>query len=213
MRRWRSVVPAGSQKAIRVLHLNILADALARGRGEYAFRCPPEHLTWRSRSPRLIEEICRHKPDLVSLCEVDHFSYFQDVLHDHGFEGVYQKKRAPAKDGTALFARTGTDGYDLGFVKPVFLDGARPGSCVGAMVRVVPKDGNVPFAFAGVHLKAGSPDLENVRVQQLSNFFTALEDFARGQRIMLCADLIRHQLLQVSTLKNENYARPDSMLC
>eukprot|EP00397_Hematodinium_sp_SG-2012_P060323 GEMP01078414.1.p1 GENE.GEMP01078414.1~~GEMP01078414.1.p1 ORF type:complete len:100 (+),score=18.57 GEMP01078414.1:603-902(+) len=57
------------------------------------------------------------------------------------------------------------------------------------MVRVVPKDGNVPFAFAGVHLKAGSPDLENVRVQQLSNFFTALEDFARGQRIMLCADL------------------------
>ena len=43
------------------------------------------------------------RQDVVSLNEVDEYAQFADFFAPYGYEGVYAKKRSPAKDGVAIF--------------------------------------------------------------------------------------------------------------
>ena len=71
-------------------------------------RCPSTALHWRTRRYRMLEEIVRHRPDVVCLQEVDHFQFLQRSLAPLGFQGLF----LPKPDSPCLYLpdNSGPDG-------------------------------------------------------------------------------------------------------
>ena len=62
------------------------------------------------------QEIQRHQPDILGLCEVDRFDDLEVDLADDGYEGTYKRKRSFDDDvclssGLAYLAFTPSRGY------------------------------------------------------------------------------------------------------
>ena len=99
----------------------MLADCLAglgsnnggphKSKSSTVFRTDASNLTFERRFPKLIAHILQHDPDIITLCEVDHFECFKEALGEFhfssnsggGYDGVFAKKRTPAVDGVAIF--------------------------------------------------------------------------------------------------------------
>jgi mRNA deadenylase 3'-5' endonuclease subunit Ccr4 len=61
---------------------------------------------WEHRRSLIIAEITRHRPDIVTLQEVDHFEFFEGALSAEGFSGMYQPATNHSPIGVAFFYRT-----------------------------------------------------------------------------------------------------------
>lgn len=213
--------PAGGPKSagaapegtrFRVLQLNTLADCLARaGAGpldaKRGFRCEATACDWGHRSRLLEQELTRHECDIIGLCEVDRYDdFYRPVLTQHGFDGLFKRKRTPAKDGVAIFWRRSR--WEEGLHRFVYLEqpGARktPGAQVALMQRLrarpTPRggpglaSGSRPSALGGgslvvcaTHFRASASD--SFRMQQASEVVKALKDFSRDEPQIILADL------------------------
>lgn len=114
---------------IIVMQFNLLAEGLSSGpdaappfvavrRSEYggfdSVARPELALAWDTRKLRLLEEILRYAPDVLTVQECDHFDdLLLPALRLAGYDGVFAAKRsAPGleygfySDGTAVFWRT-----------------------------------------------------------------------------------------------------------
>ena len=114
---------------ITVMQFNLLAEGLSSGpdaappfaavrRSDYggfdSVAQPELALAWDTRKLRLLEEILRYAPDVLTVQECDHFDdLLLPALRLAGYDGVFAPKRsAPGleygfySDGTAVFWRT-----------------------------------------------------------------------------------------------------------
>lgn len=77
MTHQREFISRGSrfldEAPVTVLSWNILADQFA-GR-QFDSACPPEHLAWSSRLPRIVEQLLNYDADVICLQEVCRFSW------------------------------------------------------------------------------------------------------------------------------------------
>jgi CCR4-NOT transcription complex subunit 6 len=96
----------------RVLSYNVLAEIYAT-RQMYPY-CPMWALNWSFRKQLLRRELQLYNADLLCLQEVqaDHYkNYFQPMMSEMGYEGLYQKKTRESMglegkvDGCAMFYR------------------------------------------------------------------------------------------------------------
>ena len=60
-----------AEKQLRVMQWNILARGLSAADDPSLKACDPSHLAWDNRLPRIIEEIKRQNPDILSVEELD----------------------------------------------------------------------------------------------------------------------------------------------
>lgn len=189
---------------LRVMHFNVLADCLAISSSVFSpkkgFRCDPEALQWDHRSALLRQELLKYRCDIISLCEVDRYEdFFEPTLSQEGFDGTFQRKRSPARDGVAIFWRRGR--LEEGLRRSVFLEHAR--RTKGAQVALLQRFCVAPQALSSArkgnpgllrnivvcatHLRASADD--TFRMQQASEVISALKDFSRGEDQIVFADV------------------------
>ncbi|CAL1171608.1 unnamed protein product [Cladocopium goreaui] len=193
-RQWLSSCAVSGKRRLRVMHWNILADCLAKSAPRLSlqrgFRCDPEHLRWETRRAKILEEIQKHQPDILGLCEVDRFDDLEVNLADDGYEGTYKRKRSPAKDGVATFWKTTP--LEEGLRRAIFLEYGNQrtkAAQVAILQRLWPRDrsSGKGLVVCAVHLRASAD--EAFRMQQASELVTALTDFARGDEQIILADV------------------------
>ncbi|KAJ1439779.1 Endonuclease/exonuclease/phosphatase [Ochromonadaceae sp. CCMP2298] len=98
---------------LRVLQYNVLADGLAglRDDGGGFSRATKGQLNWETRKHKLLSEITRYSPDVITLQEVDHYyDFFLPELRQRGYVGIFGPKPTSAclevsdsSDGCAMF--------------------------------------------------------------------------------------------------------------
>eukprot|EP00755_Sulcionema_specki_P025550 Sspe_Gene.15715::Locus_5481_Transcript_1_1_Confidence_1.000_Length_1783::g.15715::m.15715/K18764/CCRN4L; nocturnin len=211
----------GTKPCFRVAQWNVLADSLARGSEEvhipysadgagtlpgerwigwgskgpphgyqrpHIFRCPPKWLDWEYRGPRVAAEIRRLEADVIALQEVDKWDFLRESLD--GFDGTFASKTG-FDDGVALLWRTSLfRPADRKIVR--FSRGAQ----VALLQRLLLFDTESTaraIVVVSTHLKAGLHDrFEASRNEQLQAVITVTEEFARGDPIVVLADLNAH---------------------
>ncbi|CAJ1398899.1 unnamed protein product [Effrenium voratum] len=198
-RRWISAQsPAPAGRRLRVLHWNILADCLAKSSSLLSltrgFRCEEQVLRWEVRRQKVLEELLRYEPDVMGLCEVDHFEdFFEPELKAKGYQGTFKRKRSPAKDGVCAFWRSRK--LEEGVRRGVFLEYGRhrtKAAQVAVLQRLWPTDRQQGkgLVVCATHLRASAD--EGFRMQQASEVVSALADFARGDEQIILADVNSH---------------------
>ncbi|GMI04041.1 hypothetical protein TrRE_jg5440 [Triparma retinervis] len=200
------------------MQFNILAEGLSSvaskspplefkkpsvGGGFDALKDPTDILDFSKRRVRVVEEILRCSPSLISLQECDHYqSFFKPVLEKLGYKSTYQAKRdSPClqfgyySDGVALFwksdefalvgeARNGTDIRDVKVphcivrLEPV---GGRGGG------RKRPK-----LIFATTHLKskssAANEEVRRSQIERLCGKIRGIKEDDPGYKVILAGD-------------------------
>jgi nocturnin len=176
---------------LRVLQFNLLARGLSSPPAYGGFVMSPAaslHFD-RYRRYRLMEEILRFEPDVVTLEELDQYDdFFQPLMNKFGYDSLYQPKLdAPTlsiwnekmkeedkshqipynSDGCAIFWRRDIlDGVECNSMNYKSKDG-KPWSQVGVAVRLLNKKNKKTFVVACTHLKSKPPHEER-RVQQIT---------------------------------------------
>jgi len=179
--------------AIRILQFNILARGLSSPPNNGGFILSPvaslhfEHY----RKYRLLEEILRFHPDIVTLEELDQYDdFFQPLMNKFGYDSIFQPKLdAPTlgiwteimtekdrlgqipynSDGSAIFwKRSGFEGVQSRSLNYSSKDGT-PHTQVGVVARLLNKKNGLTFLVACTHLKSKPPH-EAKRVQQITQF-------------------------------------------
>ena len=176
---------------LRVLQFNLLARGLSSPPANGGFvLTPAASLNFDGyRRYRLLEEILRFQPDIVTLEELDQYDdFFEPLMNKFGYDSVYQPKLdAPGltvwnekmkeedksqqvpynSDGSAIFWRRdileGVDCHSMNFKSEKNL----PWSQVAVTVRLLNKKNKKTFLVACTHLKA-KPLYEKRRVQQIT---------------------------------------------
>ena len=101
---------------VRVLQYNVLADGLSGLRndnGRFSRISNLNDLKWENRKNKLLNEIVRYDPDVITLSEVDHYhDFFLPSLLKAGYEALYAPKPISAcldvsnsSDGCAIFTK------------------------------------------------------------------------------------------------------------
>ncbi|XP_071025815.1 nocturnin-like isoform X1 [Oncorhynchus clarkii lewisi] len=100
-----------TQRTIRVMQWNILAQALGEGMDSFV-NCPLEALNWAERKYLILEEILTYRPHILCLQEVDHYyDTFQPILASLGYRGNFcPKPWSPCLD---VEGNNGPDGCAL----------------------------------------------------------------------------------------------------
>jgi mRNA deadenylase 3'-5' endonuclease subunit Ccr4 len=160
---------------LSVMHYNILASSLAT---RAAFPCVLHSHTvmpWSLRLPRIVAEICKYRPDVVSLVEVDQFHDIASALDAEGYIGLcgdwYRGHT------TAFFFRRSS--VSLVTSRCVLLEKGEGKNKIALMgLFVCKKDISFPFVFVGTHLKA-KDGFEDERAQQMVSLLKETEDFQK----------------------------------
>ncbi|KAM9398258.1 nocturnin-like isoform 1-T1 [Salvelinus alpinus] len=102
---------SATQRTIRVMQWNILAQALGEGMDSFV-NCPLEALNWAERKYLILEEILTYRPHILCLQEVDHYyDTFQPILAGLGYRGNFcPKPWSPCLD---VEGNNGPDGCAL----------------------------------------------------------------------------------------------------
>ncbi|KAJ3086107.1 Protein angel 2 [Quaeritorhiza haematococci] len=106
----------GASLNFSVMSYNILAESLVQNNPDlYAFAwggITNRNVAWKSRGPRLLDEIKHCNADVICLQEVDNDHYdrfFKPALHKAGYTSFYKRRTGPDHlDGVALFVKTET---------------------------------------------------------------------------------------------------------
>lgn len=196
-RSWVQRPTSKGGQRLRVAQLNALADCLARGadaekgpKPQRAFRCDTAALEWETRRELLANVLLEHDADVIGLCEIDHHDdFFEERFRQAGYEGVFRKKRPPARDGCSVLWRT--DRCAGALSRTVFLEqGARRtrAAQVALIQRVTLHEGGRSFVVCSTHLRARASE-DFLRMQQAGEVVAAVADFARpGEPRMILAD-------------------------
>ncbi|MHB1909606.1 MAG: endonuclease/exonuclease/phosphatase family protein [Nitrososphaerales archaeon] len=139
---------------LKVLQYNILADCCAKGFPA----CPEEYLCWEYRSDLLAKQLIAYQADVICLQEVDHPSFFLDLLKDshHGLL---------IDDNMLFYSRR------LSLDRVEYLRYFAGKSAIIAYLR----GGDSRCVVATTHLKAKAP-FERVRKEQMKGLLDNLND-------------------------------------
>eukprot|EP01038_Epipyxis_sp_PR26KG_P011923 gene11923-15955_t len=101
---------------LRILQFNILADGLSGLRDDLGHynRIDRQFVLWEYRRDRLLHEITRYNPDIITLQEVDHYhDFFLEKLREKGYIGYFAPKPTSGcldvsnnADGCAIFVKS-----------------------------------------------------------------------------------------------------------
>lgn len=101
---------------LRVQQFNVLADGLSGLRPDLGgfSRVGRDVLMWENRKWKILDELLRFKPDVITLQECDHYDdFFLPELAKQGYDGTFAPKPASAclkvsdrSDGCAIFVHT-----------------------------------------------------------------------------------------------------------
>jgi len=202
--------PSKSERNIRVFSWNILADNDVE-RESQQLSSPRECMDWEKRRPHIINEILRHKPDIIGLVELDKMKDLNSELEQHGYRGFFIKKDASTRpDGTGIFFKTDRLILDKDPVgKPLHLnkdvEEHRPNVFHGVQFKTI--DQRSSFVFVCVHLigpKSGKD--EKVRQYQAETTLQYIKDsFPDCQNIIIAGDFNAAKIDMLDTAINENY--------
>lgn len=206
----------GLTTSFTVMQFNLLAEGLSSGprvkppfmregtkQSDYggfdAVAQPEVVFDWNKRKLRLVEEILRFLPDVLTVQECDHFSDFLlPALRTAGYDGVFAPKRdSPClqygyySDGVAILWRNATFkrvGIDRRFfVEEDGLESGRP--YLFALLQH--KACQSTLLVATTHMKAKvSQGNEDLRAKQIMQLLDAMEKSAapEADAVMLCGD-------------------------
>ena len=156
---------------------------------------PPEALEWRLRRLLILEEILHVDPDVLCMQEVDHYSYFQQLLTKLGYAGkFFPKPSSPCldfagnngPDGCAVFHKTSR--LDLLQSDTLVLQQNQlDTNQVSIMCNFKCKQSGREFTVATTHLKAKS-GYEALRLEQGRYLLKNLRQFSHGRAVLLCGD-------------------------
>lgn len=141
-------------------------------------------LSWKLRRWRLLEEILRHDPDVLSLEELDHFSdFFEPALKAAGYEGCFLGKTSSPglefgyySDGVGIFWKDAAFEQENVVVEGHFedADGSRSNQ-VYLLVDLRHRLSDETIRVAGTHLKAKSGEVnERLRTLHVGQLLNAL---------------------------------------
>ena len=199
-----------------VMQFNLLAEGLSSGPGVEppfgragvkpssfggfdAVAQPEVVFDWRKRKLRLVEEILRFLPDVLTVQECDHFADFLlPALRTAGYDGVYAPKRnSPClefgyhSDGVAIlwkrsaFALVGTERRF--FVEDDGSESGRP--YLQALLQHRACGSTLLVATTHMKSKVSQPN-EDLRTKQITQLLDTLVESGAAQAdgVMLCGD-------------------------
>ena len=179
---------AGQSPQIRVLQFNVLAKHLSSAPEFGGFtKSPRGALDYHGfRRARVLEEMTRFEPDIVTAQEVDNDEYEGYFCHEmakRGYSSIHKPKAKGGRDGLAVFWKEDK-------VRFVSKRAVRysTGSQVALICRFQLK--NAPsFLVATTHLKAKPPN-ESVRVVQMQDLLAAInsERKSASEGVLLMGD-------------------------
>ena len=175
----------------------------------------PRILDWSSRRWRVLEEVLQHRPDVITLQEVDHFSFLAPALASVGYCGRYEIVQLaqptillilkcrfiPKPDSACKYIQNnnGPDGVAIFYKKSKFQSlgedhkvleawGAATNQVALAMTLVEKASGR-EVVVVTTHLKARRGALlTNIREQQGGDLITWVEGVREGRPVILTGD-------------------------
>lgn len=195
-------------KSILCIYLNIktsiiqikLISVLALSSGEDNFvQCPESVLKWVNRKNHLLEETLRHEVDIICLQEVDQFAYFNRILAQVGYSGLFFPK--PSSPCLDVYGNTGPDGCAMFYrndklklisSENLILEAdGRETNQVAIISHFEPVDKvilNTPhFCVAVTHLKS-TKGYEELRHKQGNHFLKYLSENVSSFPLIVCGD-------------------------
>ena len=206
----------GLTTSFTVMQFNLLAEGLSSGPhveppfgragvkpsgygGFDAVARPEVVFDWSKRKLRLVEEILRFLPDVLTVQECDHFADFLlPALRTAGYDGVYAPKRhSPClefgyhSDGVAILWKKSAFA-PIGSERRYFIedDGSESGRpYLLALLRHRECDSTLLVATTHMKAKLSQPN-EDLRAKQITQLLDALEESAadKADALMLCGD-------------------------
>ena len=165
-----------------IMSYNILADELAKNH-QYLYEnsMESEMLRWEKRHEKLIQEIQNYDCDILCLQEVqaDHFvPYFEEILQNFGYQGIYKKRTGDKKDGCAIFFKpenlTLVDKTDIEYKQTE--KGCLDRDNIGILAKFRSKDHI--FCVATTHLLY-NPRRIDVKLAQIALMLAELDKFSK----------------------------------
>jgi len=160
------------------------------------------YFRWETRKDALMQEFRQYDADVVSLVELDHFSFFRDGLADEWDAVFHKRPRKASLDGCGVFWRRSKfqviahQGFDM--VDDVDSNGLhkRDRSCLMVILRWRSCIGAAPLVVVSTHL-AKDPDNRAqtaIRVRQVTQIMEGLMEFtqlhqAEDAPVILMGDL------------------------
>ena len=165
-------------------------------------RCPLDALSWQTRRLRILEEILRVDPDVLTLQEVDHYGFLKHTLAICGYEGVF----FPKPDSPTLYVKDnhGPDGCALFFKNTKLsivekqtivlktLPFMKETNQVAIIYHFRSNESSKEFCIGTTHLKA-KKGWEKLRHQQGAYLIKYLEDHHGTKPVILCGDFNAEQ--------------------
>jgi len=177
---------------LSILQFNILADGLSGyyepdGTKKVFCDVPRECLHWSYRGPRILEEVVRFKPDIITFEEMDQIGYFKRYLgNDYDCQWMVNKKSPCLKVGQLFNHKLLPDGVAIFYHKRRVacldvkkFDAEKMSIDVGGMILHMQLLGKErEFLMAVLHLKsAKDTEGEKIRLKQLSAFLPAAKKY------------------------------------
>jgi len=175
-----------------------------------AFSCHADHLEWPYRRTRVLEEIVRHDPDIISLQEVDRepWEYLSRELETRGYRGIhgsknfdkgkagYRSGKEEVEEGCAIFWESGA--FEQVGEPYVCRLGDENTTHIALLVRLRSLKGGQISVHCTTHLKAGiTPYREAQRVEQSAALLRGIHEFGlkggyTGEACIVSGDLNAH---------------------
>jgi len=185
--------PSGSKSELLLMQFNVLADGLSglyepETAGKVFVAVPKECLFWDYRGIRIIEEIKRFDPDVVTIQELDQLEFLRRNLKGYKVEYLKNKKSACLMvgekynhkllpDGVAVFYREKF--HLLGVLK---FEGDKPIEISALVVHLQLKSSKKEVLVATIHLKSAKDiEGEKIRLKQLARFLPELKKYQESK--------------------------------
>jgi len=175
-RHWSIIAPGRCDW--RFMSWNVLADGLAQS--QFADR--PEIFEWKVRRQQLLDEVDRVRPDVLGLCELNHYSEWREELEARGYHGTWiAKPKSPCQlygapaDGCAVFVSGRFDTVEnLSFTFP---DSNQVCAALLLRDRVL----QLECIVAVVHLKSGGSEHDAARGSQIRELAERARQWQRSR--------------------------------
>ena len=83
--------PLVDSRQFKVMQYNVLADCYTDL--EHGGNLNREHLNFRERFSKIAEELRESNADILTLCEIDHFDEYQQLLKELGYQMYTENRR------------------------------------------------------------------------------------------------------------------------
>lgn len=187
-----------SGTAIKVITYNILANRYAMS-GHHNY-CPPQHLDWGYRCPRILQELGHYDADIICLQEVqqDAFTWQIDPwFKRHDYTSVYQPRPLPYRmgnpdlqEGVVLYVRNSC--FEVVAKHAIRFEDHASGAAVrelmaereegAAMALLVHRTTSKPLVACATHI-FWNPTLPDVKALQVSVLCSQIGQFCEAHQL------------------------------